>query len=141
MLMRGTPEGTYLVALRNEQRLVEVNPSGEMLHLFSTPDMPVMAQRLADGSTIGSGRFGLVKLDGAWKNTWSFTSGDAAPYFPLLITWGITELPDHRLVGANSAWHLAKKDETAFNSSRLTRQSRFPGPCLLLPSRIENAAN
>ncbi len=111
MLMRRTPEGTYLVALRNEQRLVEVTPAGEMLHWFSTADMPVMAQRLADGSTIGSGRFGLVKLDGAWKNTWSFTRADAAPYFPLLITWGVTELPDHLLVVANSDWHLAKKDE------------------------------
>lgn len=91
--------------------MVEVTASGEMLHSFSTPDMPVMAQRLDDGSTIGSGRFGLVKLDGAWKNTWSFTPADAAPYFPLLITWGVTELPDHRLVVANSDWHLMKKDE------------------------------
>jgi hypothetical protein len=111
MLMRRTPEGNYLVALREEQRFVEVTPAGQILHSLSVPNMPVMAQRLADGSTLGTGRFGLVKLDAAWKNTWSFTPADAAAHFPLLITWGVTEMPDHRLVVANSDWHLAKKDE------------------------------
>ena len=111
MLMRRTPEGNYLVALREEQRLVEVNPAGQVLHSFSVPGLPVMAQRLADGSTIGTGKFGMVKLDANWKNTWSFTASDAAAHFPLLLAWGVTELPDHRLLVANSDWHLGKKDE------------------------------
>ncbi len=111
MLMRRTPEGNYLVALREEQRFLEVTPEGQILHSLSVPGLPVMAQRLADGSTLGTGRFGLVKLDAAWKNTWSFTPADAAANFPLLLAWGIAEMPDHRLVVANSDWHLAKKDE------------------------------
>ena len=111
MLMRRTPEGNYLVALREEQRLVEVTPSGEMLHSFSVPAMPVMAQRLTDGSTIGTGKFGMVKLDIDWKATWSFTASDASAQFPLLIPWGVTELSDHRLIVANSDWHLTKKGD------------------------------
>ena len=111
MLMRRTPEGNYLVALREEQRLVEVNPAGQTLHSFSVPGMPVMAQRLADGSTIGTGKFGIVKLDADWQNTWSYTASDAEAHFPLLTAWGVTELSDHRLIVANSDWHLGKKDE------------------------------
>jgi len=111
MLMRRTPEGTYLVALREEQRVVEVNPSGKLLHSFSVPAMPVMAQRLSDGSTIATGRFGMLKLDTDWKDVWSFTASDAIARFPLLISWGVTELSDHRLITANSDWHLAKKDD------------------------------
>jgi hypothetical protein len=111
MLLRRTPEGNYLVALREEKRFVEVTSAGEILHSLSVPDLPVMAQRLADGSTLCTGRFGLIKLDADWKVTWSFTRAEAAPQLPMLITWGVTELPDHRLVVANSDWHLEKKDE------------------------------
>ncbi len=110
MLMRRTPEGSYLVALREEQRLVEVSATGQMLHSFSVPGLPVMAQRLADGSTVGTGKFGMVKLDADWKNTWSFTASEADAHFPLLTAWGVTELSDHRLIVANSDWHLGKKD-------------------------------
>jgi hypothetical protein len=93
MLMRRTPEGNYLVALREEQRFVEVSPTGQILRSFPVPSLPVMAQRLADGSTLGTGRFGLMKLDAAWKNTWSITPADAAAHFPLLLAWGLLRCP------------------------------------------------
>jgi hypothetical protein len=111
MLMRRTPEGNYLVALRAEQKFVEVSPAGTLLHSYAVPDLPVMAQRLADGSTMATGRFGMVKLDADWKSTWSFTRADAAPHFPLLIAWGVVELPGHRLVVVNDDWHVQKKDD------------------------------
>ncbi len=111
MLMRRTPEGNYLVALREEQRLVEVNPAGQLLHSFPVPAMPVMAQRLSDGSTVGTGKFGMVKLDTDWKLNWSFTASDAGAQFPLLIPWGVTELANQRLAVANSDWHLPKRDD------------------------------
>ena len=111
MLVRRTPEGNYIVALRAEQRFVEVAPDGHVVHSFPVPDLPVMAQRLADGSTLATGRFGVMKLDADWKNTWSLTPAEAAARFPLLIAWGVTELADHLLVVANSDWHLARKDE------------------------------
>lgn len=83
MLVRRTPEGNYLVALRAENKVVEVTPAGERLHSFSVPGMPVMAQRLADGSTLCTGKFGIIRLDLDWKIAWSFTAEDANPHFPL----------------------------------------------------------
>ena len=111
MLMRSTPAGNYLVALREEQRAIEVSPSGEVLHTMSLPSMPVMAQRLSGGSTVITGRFGMMTLNAAWKTVSSFTPADAAAHFPFLIGWGVTELPDHRLLVGNSDWHLGKKDD------------------------------
>jgi hypothetical protein len=111
MLLRRTPGGNYLVALREEQQLIEVNAAGQRVHSFSVPAMPVMAQRLSDGSTIGTGKFGMVKLDADWNNTWSYAAPDAGAQFPLLTSWGVTELSDHRLIVANSDWHLGKKDD------------------------------
>ena len=110
-LLRPTPQGNYLVALREENRFVEVTPVGETLHSFPVPSLPVMAQRLGDGSTLCSGKFGLTKFDPAGKQTWSFTVADAAPQFPLIIAAGFVELTDHRLVVVNSDWHYLKKDE------------------------------
>jgi hypothetical protein len=111
MLMRRTPEGNYLVALRAEQRFVEVTPEGRVVHDYQASNLPVLAQRLADGSTLCTGRFGLVKLDADWHPIWSYAPADAAAHFPLLLGWGVTELPDHLLVVANSDWHLEKRDE------------------------------
>jgi hypothetical protein len=75
------------------------------------PDMPIMAQRLSDGSTLGAGFFGLVKLDDDWKSTWSFTREDAAPHFPLLNSWGVVEMADHRLIVVNDDWHVKKEGD------------------------------
>ena len=111
MLVRRTPEGNYLVALRAEQRFVEVNPKGEVVHSFSVPDLPVVAQRLSDGSTIATGRFGMARLDAAWNQVWSFNKADAAPYFPLLIAWGVVETPNRELLVVNDDWHVQKKDD------------------------------
>jgi hypothetical protein len=111
MLMRRTPEGNYLVALRAEQRFVEVTPEGRVVHDYQASNLPVLAQRLADGSTLCTGRFGLVKLDADWRPIWSYAPADAAAHFPLLLGWGVMELPDHLLVVANSDWHLEKRDE------------------------------
>jgi hypothetical protein len=112
MLLRRTPEGNYLVALREEKRFVEVDPSGKMLHSVSVPDLPVMAQRLADGSTLASGRFGLVRLDAeSWKSSWTFTPDDTASHFPFNIAWGTLEMPDHSLLVVNDDWHIREKDQ------------------------------
>ena len=56
--LRLTPAGGYLAALRAEERFVEVDREGKFLRSFSVPELPCMAKRLEDGSTLGSGRFG-----------------------------------------------------------------------------------
>ena len=70
-----------------------------------------LAQTLSDGSTLCSGRFGLIKFDANGKKTWSFSPEDAAPHFPLLIAVGTVELFDGRLLVVNSDWHYQEPNE------------------------------
>ena len=83
--------------------------TGQLLHSYQATQMPVMAQRLSDGSTMATGRFGMIRLDAQWNETWSYRAADAAGSFPLLIPWGVTELKDGRLLVANSDWHERRK--------------------------------
>ena len=110
-LLRRTPEGNYLVALRAEERFVEVDSTGKVLRSLPVPSLPALAQTLSDGTTLCSGRFGLIRFDANGKKTWSFTPEDAAPHFPLLIAVGTVELPDGRLLVVNSDWHYQKPGE------------------------------
>ncbi|MBM3801350.1 MAG: hypothetical protein FJW26_03455 [Acidimicrobiia bacterium] len=110
-LLRPVPNGNYLVALRDEKRFVELTRDGKMVRAFPVPGLPVMAHRLADGSTLCSGAFGLVRFDAAGKENWSFSVADAAPHFPLIIAAGFVEVPGNRLLVVNSDWHYQKKDD------------------------------
>lgn len=110
-LLRRTPEGNYLVALRAEERFVEVDSAGKVLHSLPVPSLPALAQTLSDGTTLCSGRFGLIRFDANGEKTWSFTPEDAAPHFPLLIAVGTVELSDGRLLVVNSDWHYQKPGE------------------------------
>ena len=98
-LLRRTPEGNYLVALRAEERFVEVDSAGKILRSLPVPSLPALAQTLSDGTTLCSGRFGLIRFDANGEKTWSFTPEDAAPHFPLLIAVGTVELSDNRSAG------------------------------------------
>jgi hypothetical protein len=102
-LLRRTPEGNYLVALRAEERFVEVAPSGATV--------PFLAERLSDGSTLCSGQFGVKAFDSSGSETWSFTPEDAAPDFKLIIAGGFITLPNQRLAVINSDWHYKKKGD------------------------------
>ena len=110
-LLRSTPEGNYLVALRTEQRFLEISGEGREIRSFPVTGFPVVAQRLSDGGTLCAGGFGLVRLDPAGNNVWSFTKEDAAPHFPLIYASGFVELPNGRLLVANSDWHYTEKDQ------------------------------
>lgn len=124
MLLRATPQGTFLVALREEARVVEVDSSGKVLHSLSLPKMPVMALRLNDGSTVVSGAFGLSKLNPQWEEVWRYTSEKDELGFPLLIGWGILERPDHGLIVVNSDWHLKKDGDNRVQVFSLDSSNR-----------------
>ena len=109
--LRTTPDGHYLVALRAEERFVEVSRAGNELLSFPVSGLPVMAQRLSNGDTLCTGGFGLVRFDKTGKNVWSFTKEDAAPHFPLIYAAGVFELPNKQLLVANSDWHFMDKDQ------------------------------
>lgn len=104
-LLRATPEGHYLVALRTENRFVEVTRDGAILHSFKVLSLPVVAARQSDGSTLCSARVEVTKFDAAGNKIWSFTRTDAAAQFPLIIAAGTVVLPDQRIVVVNSDWH------------------------------------
>ncbi len=109
--MRLTPEGHYLVALRAEERFLEISRDGRTIQSFPVDGLPVMARRLADGQTLCTGGFGLARFDASGKKVWSFTKDDAAPSFPMIYAAGFLELPDGRLLVANSDWHYPEKDQ------------------------------
>jgi len=104
-LMRATPEGNYLVALRTENRFVEVTRDGAILHRFKVLSLPVVATRQPDGSTLCSARVEVTRFDAAGTKVWSFTRTDAAADFPLIIAAGTVVLPDQRIVVVNADWH------------------------------------
>jgi len=101
-LLRRTPSGHYLVALREEKRVVEVDDAGTII--LDLPGAATVAERLADGSTLVSG-FGLRRFDPAGREIWSFLAEDAAPHFTPLIGAGFAVLPDGRVLATNSDWH------------------------------------
>jgi hypothetical protein len=110
-LLRRTPDGNYLVALRAENRFVEVDVSGDVRRSFPVPSLPVVAQRTRDGATLCTGSFGLKLFDAGGQERWSFTPGDAARQFPLLIAGGVAELPGGAWLVVNSDWHYQKAGE------------------------------
>lgn len=107
--MRRTPDGNYLVALRKEERFVEVTRKGEIVRSFAVSGLPIVAQRLEDGSTLASGGFGVVRFDRAGTKTWTFTKADSS--FPLIYASGATQLSGGRILVANSDWHYANKGD------------------------------
>ena len=46
-----------------EKRFVEVDSAGKILRSLSVPSLPALAQTLSDGTTLCSGRFGLIRFD------------------------------------------------------------------------------
>jgi len=123
-LLRRTPAGNYLAALRDEKRFVEVTREGAILHSFPVNDLPVMAERLADGSTLCSGRFGFKKFDANEAETWSYSAADAAPQFPLLIAAGFLQLPNQSLLVVNSDWHYKKQGDNRVQLFALTADKK-----------------
>lgn len=110
-LLRRTPDDTYLVAQRMENRFVEVKRDGTILRSFKVLSLPVVATREPDGSTLCSARVEVTRFNAAGEKIWSFTRTDAAPDFPLIIAGGTATLPDGRLVVVNSDWHYQEPDQ------------------------------
>jgi hypothetical protein len=110
-LLRRTPEGNYLVALRTENRFAEVSSAdGREIRSFPVLSLPVVAERLADGTTVCSARLGLTRHNAKGEVIWSYTRTDAASEFPLIIASGFLHLPEDRFLVVNSDWHYKERD-------------------------------
>ena len=125
-MIRRTPSGNYLVALRAEERFVEVDRDGEILRSFPVSGLPVMAQRMSDGTTLCSGEFGLLRFDADGTEIWSLTREDVAPSFPLIYAVGFNEMKDGRLLVVNSDWHYARKNQNRVQMFLVDSNRNFP---------------
>ena len=103
--LRRTPADTYLVALRAENRFVEVDRNGDITKAYAVPDLPAEAQRLTDGSLLCSGRFGVIRLNADGQKTWSLVAADVRESLQLLLPCGVVPLDNGRLLVVNSDWH------------------------------------
>jgi len=124
-LLRATPEGNYLLALRTENRFVEVTPEGKTVMSYPVTSLPVVAQRLSDGTTLCSARIEVTSFDRVGKRLWSYTRKDAEPDFPMIIAAGAVELPGGRLVVANSDWHYKEPDGNRVQLFMLNSQHKL----------------
>lgn len=109
--MRLTPEGHYLIALRAEERFLEITRDGKVIRSFPVNGLPTFALRLKNGDTVCTGGFGVIRFNAAGETLWTFTKEDAAPVFPIIYATGIHELAADRLLISNSDWHFAEKDQ------------------------------
>lgn len=109
--LRLTPSGGYLVALRAEERFVEVDREGTLVQSFSVPELPCMAKQLEDGSTLVSGRFGVKRFDAEGMEIWSLPPADVQDAFPMLLPCGFVPLDNGRVLVVNSDWHYKEPDQ------------------------------
>jgi hypothetical protein len=123
-LLRATPQGTYLVALRTENRFVEVTRDGDVVGSFKILSLPVVAVREPDGSTLCSARIEVTRFDSSGAKVWSYTRTDAEPEFPLIIAAGTATLSDGRIVVVNSDWHYPERDRNRVQMFAVDAQKR-----------------
>jgi hypothetical protein len=109
-LLRVTPQGTYLLALRTENRFVEVDRNGKIVQSFKVLSLPVVAVRQPDGSTLASARVEVTRFNTSGEKVWSYTRTDAEPDFPMIIAAGTAVLDDGRIAVVNSDWHYPERD-------------------------------
>ncbi len=109
-LLRRTPVGTYLLALRFEKAFVEVDDNGKELWRHSVPDLPVVAERLANGNTLMSWRGGLIEATPNHEIVWELKAADLTE-FPVIIFGGFHRFPNGNTLIVNSDWHYQNVQE------------------------------
>ena len=109
-LLRRTPAGTYLLALRFEKAFVEVDDNGKELWRHPVPDLPVVAERLANGNTLMSWRGGLIEAAPNHEIVWELKAADLTE-FPVIIFGGFHRFANGNTLIANSDWHYQNVQE------------------------------
>lgn len=128
-LLRRTPAGTFLLALRGEKAFVEVDESGRERWRHAVPDLPGVAERLPDGNTLmswrgtGKSRGGLVEVSHAGETVWQLAAEDV----PGFGGWfgGFHRFENGNTLIANSDWHYHTPEETAVQLVEVTRDKRL----------------
>ena len=127
-LLRRTPAGTFLLALRAERAFVEIDETGRELWRHAVGGLPSVAERLASGTTLmswrgaGESRGGLVEVSAGGEIVWQL----AAEEVPGFGGWfgGFHRFENGNTLIANSDWHYHTPEETAVQLVEVTRDKR-----------------
>ncbi len=122
-LLRRTPAGTFLLALRHEKAFIEVDESGAELWRHSVPDLPVVAERLANGNTLMSWSGGVIEAAPDHHVVWELKSSDIAD-FPVIIFGGFHRFANGNTLAANSDWHYKKPGQNSVQVFEVTPDKR-----------------
>lgn len=122
-LLRRTPAGTLLLAMRAEKAFIELDESGNELWRHPVPDLPVVAERLANGHTLMAWRGGLLEVTPKHEVVWELKPEDIKD-FPVLIFGGFHRFENGNTLVANSDWHYHDAKETAVQLFEVTRDKK-----------------
>ena len=122
-LLRRTAAGTFLVALRAEKAFVEVDDSGKELWRHPVPDLPVVAERLANGHTLMSWRGGMIEAAPNHEVVWELKAADITE-FPVIIFGGFHRFANGNTLIANSDWHYKAAGENRVQVFEVTKDKR-----------------
>jgi hypothetical protein len=122
-LLRRTEAGTFLLALRAEKAFIEIDESGKELWRHPVPDLPVVAQRLANGNTLMSWRGGLLEVNPNHELVWELKAADIED-FKVLIFGGFHRFENGNTLIANSDWHYHEVKEAAVQLFEVTRDKK-----------------
>ena len=109
-LLRRTPSGTFLLALRTEKAFIEVDETGKELWRHPVPELPVVAERLANGNTLMSWKSGLIEAAPDHTVVWELKAADITD-FPVIITGGFHRFENGNTLIANSDWHYLESGQ------------------------------
>jgi hypothetical protein len=122
-LLRRTDAGTFLLALRTEKAFIEVDETGKELWRHSVPDLPMVAERLANGNTLMSWRGGLIEATPTHEVAWELKTADIKE-FPVLLFGGFHRFENGNTVIANSDWHYKAAGDNRVQVFEVTRDKR-----------------
>jgi hypothetical protein len=122
-LLRRTDAGTFLLALRTEKAFVEVDESGKELWRHAVPDLPVVAERLANGNTLMSWRGGLIEATPKHEVVWELKTADITE-FPVIIFGGFHRFENGNTLIANSDWHYKAAGENRVQVFEVSHDKR-----------------
>lgn len=109
-LLRRTPAGTFLLALRSEKAFIEIDETGKELWRHPVPELPVVAERLPNGNTLMSWKSGLIEAAPDHTVVWELKASDITD-FPVIITGGFHRFENGNTLIANSDWHYKSDGE------------------------------
>lgn len=122
-LLRRTPAGTFLLALRTEKAFIEVDETGKELWRHPVPELPVVAERLANGNTLMSWKSGLIEAAPDHTVVWELNAADITE-FPVNITGGFHRFENGNTLIANSDWHYKEPGQNRVQLFEVTAEKK-----------------